>query len=247
VRSVIETALQLLPEDKQLAAIRPRIDHAPAAGAAAAAAAANSSRGMQQHQQIQQQQRLKSAGSLPHYRQQQNGGLVNGAEPLSRCVSAGAALYATCSLDCAAKQQQQQHGSASTAAAAVYEAACSRWVVLAFADAAGFSSLNTASACMLRFSWVALVCPGVRALLLVRSRLQLHAMRQVMKRLNSVLLRYLAGLLLQVYVHAWPTRTRQEQSRRQQAGRTRCVALCIVCLMQLSGVQDVDTSLACLQ
>jgi hypothetical protein len=87
---VIETALQLLPEDKQLAAIRPRIDHAPAA----AAAAANSSHGMQQsqqqqHQQLQQlqQQRLKSAGSLPHYRQQQNGGLINGAEPLSRCVT----------------------------------------------------------------------------------------------------------------------------------------------------------------
>jgi hypothetical protein len=91
---VIETALQLLPEDKQLAAIRPRINHAPAAAAAAAAAAANSSHGMQQaqqqHQQSQQQlqqQRLKSAGSLPHYRQHQNGGLINGAEPLSRCVS----------------------------------------------------------------------------------------------------------------------------------------------------------------
>jgi hypothetical protein len=80
---VIETALQLLPEDKQLAALRPRIDHAPAA--VAAAAAANASRGMQQQPQ-QQHQRLKSSGSLPHYRQQQNGGLVNGAEPLSRCA-----------------------------------------------------------------------------------------------------------------------------------------------------------------
>jgi hypothetical protein len=93
VRSVIETALQLLPEDKQLAALRPRIDHAPAA-AAAAAAAANANRSMQQQQQQQgqQQPRLKSSGSLPHYRQQQNGGLVNGAEPLSRC----AGLFARC-------------------------------------------------------------------------------------------------------------------------------------------------------
>uniref|UniRef100_A0A383WCK3 Uncharacterized protein n=1 Tax=Tetradesmus obliquus TaxID=3088 RepID=A0A383WCK3_TETOB len=84
VRSVIESALQLLPEDKQLEALRPRPDTHHATPAAAAAAA-NCSRGTPQQQQ---QQRLKSSGSLPHYsRQQQNGGLVNGAEPLSRSLS----------------------------------------------------------------------------------------------------------------------------------------------------------------
>ncbi|WIA41509.1 hypothetical protein OEZ86_008880 [Tetradesmus obliquus] len=87
VRSVIESALQLLPEDKQLEALRPRPDTHHATPAAAAAAA-NCSRGTPQQQQQQQQQRLKSSGSLPHYiRQQQNGGLVNGAEPLSRSLS----------------------------------------------------------------------------------------------------------------------------------------------------------------
>ncbi|WIA21210.1 hypothetical protein OEZ85_000455 [Tetradesmus obliquus] len=86
VRSVIESALQLLPEDKQLEALRPRPDTYHATPGAAAAGAANCSRGTPQQQQ--QQQRLKSSGSLPHYsRQQQNGGLVNGAEPLSRSLS----------------------------------------------------------------------------------------------------------------------------------------------------------------